>query len=167
MQYDQASFRHQKGLLHTRNKLIAINKQKHYQSASQTVWNGPGFTAGWLVWLFCWWYFYLLLFFMHNMMDAAVSLHVLVYLEQKKLVRCCPQRQGIFIPHQVNPHQMSEGQMETIPLFLQPLLLQLYTWQIPTSHQAKIRGTNCSAKWLSRKHSHSQTVFLQPGKFQE
>lgn len=53
---------------------------------------------------------------MHNMMDAAVSLHVLVYLEQKKLVRCCPQRQGIFIPHQVNPHQMSEGQMETVPL---------------------------------------------------
>lgn len=97
MQYDQASFHQHKGLLHTVNKLIAVNKQKHYQSASQTMRNGPGFTAGWLVWLFCWWYFYLLLGFMQNVMDAATSLHVLAHLEQKELVRCCPQRQGIHI----------------------------------------------------------------------
>lgn len=34
---------------------------------------------------------------MQNVMDAAMSLQVLVYLEQKELVRCRPQRQGIRI----------------------------------------------------------------------
>ena len=72
-----------------------------------------------------------------------------------------------FTSPQVKPQQMSEGQMETVPLFLQPLLLQLYPQRIPGSRQAKIRGTNYSAKELSGKHSHSQTVFSGPGKFQE
>lgn len=38
---------------------------------------------------------------------------------------------------------------------------------IPTSYHAKKCGTNCPAKGLSRRHSHSQTLFSGPGKFQE
>lgn len=80
-------------------------------------------------------------------------LHVLVYLEQKELVRCCLQRQGSHITSgQPNGNRPS---------------LQLYHHCIPVSCQAKTRGTNCSTKGLSRKHSHSHTAFPRPGKFQQ
>lgn len=64
MQQDQASFCYLKGFLCTRNKQIALNKKKFYRNASHTVRNGPGFTAGWLVWLVYLWYFYLLVGFL-------------------------------------------------------------------------------------------------------
>lgn len=47
MQHDQASFCHLKGLLHTRNKLIALNKMKCYQNAFLTDYEK------W-TWFYCW-----------------------------------------------------------------------------------------------------------------
>lgn len=144
MQQDQASFCHLKGLLCTRNQLIALNKKKCYQNGSQTQKQ---------TWFYCWiaclaGLLMIFLFTSGFYTECGGFCHVFAcfcvqelvnfaLVEQKELVRCHPQRQGSHI---------TSGQSNGTSPFL-----QIYHQCIPVSCQAKIYGKNCSTKGTEQK----------------
>ena len=165
MQYNQASSHHHVGLLRTRNKPTAVNEEKHYQSASQTLRNAHGFTAKLLVWIFfdgifisCW--------VLRRTRWTPLRLYVSLRTWSNRSWSDAVPKGKAFTSPRVSPQQMSEGQMETVPLLLLPF--PSFTAPSPAHpRRAKIRGTYFSAQRLSRNRSHSQTDFSGPGKHQE
>lgn len=161
MQQDQASFCHLKGLLCTRNKLIALNKKMCYQNASQTVRNGPGFTAGWLIWLVYRWYFYLLESFTQDVVDSAMSLGVLVYKTLCTLFLWSKRSWSDAVPKDKAVMSPLANQMEPVPLFSSIASASQFLVRLKYVEQ-----TAPPRDWAESTHN-SQTVFSRPGKFQQ